>query len=241
MKISEIFYSIQGEGLSVGEPMVFIRFQGCNKQCTWCDTSYAQDIKGGKSQSLEEVVSEILKVRKPMGNLEPRGKRGIWVYITGGEPLLQPHPLRALVESLRQADYSIQVATNGTFPPPSWYRLVTSWCIDIKCPSSGWTQDPSIIFKWFSTRYIDQIKFVVRDERDLEFVKSTIEGFAILPIVLVSPVVEWAGEDKDRKGARILLEPSPGWFGRVAEFCKDNKVRMNFQIHKVIWGSKKGV
>ncbi|MEM1582972.1 MAG: 7-carboxy-7-deazaguanine synthase QueE, partial [Candidatus Bathyarchaeia archaeon] len=87
MKISEIFFSIEGEGIEIGRPEVFVRLSGCNLRCSWCDTKYA--LKNGKEMSIEEIIQEIGKY--PCKNIS----------ITGGEPLLQRKELLELVKRLK--------------------------------------------------------------------------------------------------------------------------------------------
>jgi len=228
LKINEIFYSIQGEGVHAGVPMVFIRLQGCNMlpPCNWCDTSYAQKPIAGQDMSLEEVV-EIVRA------LNPSCKSG--GCITGGEPLWQWDALDILLRELMGWGYYTTVETNGSIPKPSWYGLATSWSADIKCPSSGVCGVSRE--EWFETRVTDQIKFVVGDKEDLVFAKSMISKHrADNPTVLVSPVFP-RNLNTGGDGTCIYTQ----WLADVAEFCKEMRVRYSLQLHKVIWGNKKGV
>lgn len=226
LKINEIFYSIQGEGIHAGLPMVFIRFQGCNMlpPCNWCDTSYSQKPFEGQTMSLEEVI-------KIVRALNPTFKS--WVCVTGGEPLWQWDALDVLLRELTGWAYLTTVETNGSIPKPSWYGLATSWSADIKCPSSGVCGTSRE--EWFETRVTDQVKFVVENKEDLVFAKSMIKRHrADNPTVLVSPVIDY---DMLKDG---LIYNSP-WLNEVVEFCKEMRVRYSLQLHKVIWGNKKGV
>lgn len=114
LKISEIFSSVQGEGLRQGEPTHFVRLAGCNLKCFFCDTKYAWE--GGREMSVAEVLRRIeaLKRRFPAN----------WVCLTGGEPLLQD--LRGLASRLKSQGFLVQVETNGTFYQPlpvDWYAI----------------------------------------------------------------------------------------------------------------------
>jgi len=232
MRISEIFYSIQGEGVHQGVPMVFVRFQGCNliPHCSWCDTPYAQNAEvGGKDKSVIDVVDEVMR-------LSPR--RYSWVCITGGEPLWQEDSLEELVRELKRESYKVTVETNGSLPLPRWYGLVDSWSADIKCPSSGVCGTSKE--EWFSTRICDQIKFVVGDWDDLRFVKGVLKRHSTdSPVMLISPVMSWMNREEG------LLEGTADynqlWLQEVAEFCKEMGVRYSLQLQKIIWGNKKGV
>jgi 7-carboxy-7-deazaguanine synthase len=230
MRVNEIFYSVQGEGVYTGIPMVFIRFAGCNllQHCSYCDTSYAWSPKDGKEMSIEEVVEEVSK-------LSPHYKS--WVCITGGEPLWQQDELELLVRELKKGGYLITIETNGSFEPPRWYTLVDSWNADIKCPFSGVCGVSKET--WFRTRYCDQIKFVVGDTEDLEFTRKMLNKHkADSPQILVSPI---AMQLVNKKEGKIEEYWNREWLREVAEFCKTERVRYSLQIHKLIWGDKKGV
>ena len=78
IQISEIFYSIQGEGLLAGRPSVFVRLAGCPLRCRWCDTQYALNSSAGKKMSIDQIITQVKKYSPP------------YVVITGGEPLISP-------------------------------------------------------------------------------------------------------------------------------------------------------
>ena len=105
LKTTEIFASVQGEGLRQGEPTIFVRLAGCNRRCGFCDTKKAW--RGGRETSVEKIAGEVLRLR--------RGSPAAWVCLTGGEPLAQD--VRPLVQRLHEAGLKVQVETNGTFPP----------------------------------------------------------------------------------------------------------------------------
>ena len=225
IKINEIFYSIQGEGVYAGIPTTFIRFQGCNLNpgCSWCDTTYSGGT-GGLELSVAEILDEYL-VR-----LEPRTFHH-WVCITGGEPLYQEEELKVLVETLKAYGFKVEVETNGTIPKPLWWTRVDSWVVDIKCPSAG--LGSVSLEGWLDLRLFDQIKFVVKDQFDLDFARKVICGNVMRqPTILVSPVLEV-------KNGVIVWDYL--WAQEVVEFCKRLKVRFSLQLHKVVYGNKKGV
>jgi organic radical activating enzyme len=105
LKTTEIFASVQGEGLRQGEPTIFVRLSGCNRRCGFCDTKKAW--RGGRETPVERIVEEIGRLR-----LDSPAE---WVCLTGGEPLAQD--VRPLVRRLHEARLKVQVETNGTFPP----------------------------------------------------------------------------------------------------------------------------
>ena len=105
LKTTEIFASVQGEGLRQGEPTIFVRLSGCNRRCGFCDTKKAW--RSGRETPVEKIVEEVLRLR--------RGFPATWVCLTGGEPLAQD--VRPLVRRLHEEGLMVQVETNGTFPP----------------------------------------------------------------------------------------------------------------------------
>jgi len=105
LKTTEIFASVQGEGLRQGEPTIFVRLSGCNRRCDFCDTKKAW--RGGRETPVEKIVGEVLRLQ--------RGFPAAWVCLTGGEPLAQD--VRPLVQRLHEEGLKVQVETNGTFPP----------------------------------------------------------------------------------------------------------------------------
>jgi len=222
MKISEIFYSLQGEGVYQGEPTIFVRMQGCNLKppCGFCDTPYAQNPDVGKEVLVSEVVKRVLELRRGFG---------MWVCITGGEPLNQPLELRELVLQLKPLGYRISMETNGSIKPPNWYGLVDSWSADIKCPSSG-VSGASLI-DWLQMRSCDQVKFVVSTLGDLKFVEELHKRAIISPkpVWLISPASD----------ARACFDME--WVQEVVEFCRKLGVRFSLQWHKIIWENKRGV
>lgn len=236
LRISEIFYSIQGEGIYQGIPMVFVRFAGCNLLtkggeggCVWCDTKYARDSSEGTEMSVEEVVKAVQKFALHYKD---------WVCITGGEPMFQLDALHELVKKLKRYGYRIEVETNGSIEKPFWWTLVDSWVFDIKCPSSGVCGISKE--SWFETRSCDQAKFVVGTREDQDFASRMImRNMVKASTVLVSPVIPpeaWT-QDTGLFGDKEIQR----WLQEVVEFCKELRVRFSLQIHKVVWGNKRGV
>ncbi len=126
-KIVEIFHSLQGEGIFVGQETTFIRFLGCNLFCSYCDTLYARDEKKAQTMDLEKVVSIVSRLAKP----------GEFVSLTGGEPLLWSDFLAGLCPRLRDSGWRIYLETNGTLVR-EMERLkdaVDMVAMDIKPPS----------------------------------------------------------------------------------------------------------
>jgi 7-carboxy-7-deazaguanine synthase len=157
LKISEIFFSLQGETSRAGLPTVFIRLTGCPLRCVWCDTAYA--FSGGSSMSLTEVLTEAAQygVRR--------------VCVTGGEPLAQKACLSLLV-ALCDAGYEVSLETSGALDIASVDPRVAR-VVDLKAPGSG-EFDKN---RWENLSLLngsDELKFVLRDRADYEWARETI-------------------------------------------------------------------
>lgn len=114
LKINEIFYSLQGEGLRQGEPTIFIRLSGCNLRCDFCDTQSAWD--DGRDLSADQIRAEVEEIR--------RFHSSRWICLTGGEPLFQD--ITSLTQQLKADKWNVQIETNGIFYqnlPVDWYTV----------------------------------------------------------------------------------------------------------------------
>jgi 7-carboxy-7-deazaguanine synthase len=214
VKVSEIFYSIEGEGIEIGRPEIFIRLAGCNLKCTWCDTKYA--LENGKEMSIKEIVEEVSKY--PCKS----------VSITGGEPLLQKEELLELVNQVKTLGYWIQVNTNGTLFDEEIFRLVDLISMDCKCPSSAMKSDFNVLEKTLKLFELKtQFKFIVSNVKDYEYAKEIVSSFLHgASNVIFQP--EW----NSRKFVKELV-------GLVK---KDGmQARIILQQQKIIWGFRRRV
>lgn len=223
LKLNEVFYSIQGEGIFQGEPTIFIRFHGCNLACSYCDTTYANK---GKPKRIVTPYILVKELHKKYNLLNIRH-----ICITGGEPLVQSEALYDLIGLLQTFNLIITVETNGSLIPPLDIRPLARWVVDFKLPSSG--SYPSFNTKWYNILYIyDQLKFVASDQEDLNITYKIIENLRKSsihrPTILISP--KFNKSKLDKKFCNVCID-----------FCKTNNCRFSLQIHKVIWGVKKGV
>ncbi len=179
MRICEIFTSIQGEGLTMGLPTVFVRTVGCNLRCNWCDTAYS--FEGGKEMSVDEVISEI-------GNAK-------LVCLTGGEPMLQKDSPE-LMRRLTAGGKNIVLETNGSVDLSQVAdnpKIMLS--MDIKCPSSGMS-DQMLSSNMSLLSRKDQLKFVVADDIDFDYAVSYLKEHPVDTNVIFGPVggtvkLEW--------------------------------------------------
>lgn len=213
MKISEIFYSLQGEGLQIGLPTVFVRLFACDLRCSWCDTMYAVEGRDFKDIPLEEVVISVE---------EHSCKR---VCITGGEPLIQRDEVAELAEILIKKGYNIVLETSGhKMPPDVFWTQNSIISMDCKCPGSGMHErmDFSMYQK---LRPTDQLKFVILNEEDYEYATGVLQEQDIKAHIIFQPAggvgIEWITE-------RVMRE-------------RLSRVRVLPQLHKIIWGDKRGV
>jgi 7-carboxy-7-deazaguanine synthase len=209
MKVNEIFYSIQGEGILVGQPSIFLRFAGCNLRCSFCDTTYAYT--QGTEMNIQEILDEIKKFTCP------------YICLTGGEPLLQKDTTK-LIESLLQKDYEICLETNGSISIKKLMgkkSLIIS--LDIKCPSSGSHKQMNMKnISYLSKR--DQLKFIIKNKEDYDYAKKILNKYNSPCTVFFQPV--W-GTNPKKLASWVLNDGLP--------------VRLTLQLHKIIWGTKRGV
>ncbi|MCM8762161.1 MAG: 7-carboxy-7-deazaguanine synthase QueE [Candidatus Omnitrophica bacterium] len=156
--VCEVFYSLQGEGLLQGLPMIFIRLAGCNLMCEFCDTKYARD--KGEKKDLREIIKETEKYPAK------------WVCITGGEPFLQK--LSPLLDALKKREYNVSVETNGTI----WQDIKPDW-LTVSPKREG-----LLYFKYgYDERFLkiaNEFKYVITERKDLKLIDRRIKA----PIVL---------------------------------------------------------
>jgi 7-carboxy-7-deazaguanine synthase len=187
VRVTEIFFSIQGEGTRAGRPCVFVRFTGCDLRCVWCDTAYA--FHGGVERSRKGILADV--ARHPCR----------LVLLTGGEPLLQPE-LPGLSRDLLERGYEVAVETHGQLPLGSLPAEVVK-IADVKTPGSGEVATDLSWLEALSPR--DEVKFVVDSAEDWAWSLEVIRRHRLAGrlSVLVSPV---QGKLDPRDLARWILE-----------------------------------
>jgi 7-carboxy-7-deazaguanine synthase len=194
MRVTEIFFSIQGESSHAGRPCVFVRLTGCNLRCTWCDSDYT--FNGGETLSLDEVMTRVKSYGCPL------------VEITGGEPLAQPEAFE-LITRLCDDGFEVLIETSGSIDiTPVDRRAVL--IIDIKCPGSGEASKN----RWSNLEQLkanDEIKFVIADRIDYEWAKQVIEERRLDRwTILISPV--WGRMDMRELAEWMLADHLPARF-----------------------------
>ncbi len=209
LRISEIFFSLQGETSRIGLPTVFVRLTGCPLRCGYCDTAYA--FSGGENRSIAEILHQVARYKTN------------YVTVTGGEPLAQKACL-VLLTALCDAQYSVSLETSGALDLSSIDTRVSK-IMDIKTPGSGEVTKNN----WNNLNYLtphDEIKFVLCDEADYRWACEQIESRQLQSIgpILFSPVYE--SLDPAQLASWILRDQMP--------------VRMQIQLHKLLWGEGPG-
>lgn len=174
LRITEIFYSLQGETNTVGLPTVFIRLTGCPLRCSYCDTAYA--FSGGEKQTLQQIIHQVKRYSTS------------YVTVTGGEPLAQPACNDLMVELL-DAGYQVSLETSGAMDVSGVDRRVVK-VMDLKTPSSAEMQRNLYANIDFLNPH-DQVKFVIADDIDYQWSKQQLTTYELSQRcqVLFSPVM----------------------------------------------------
>lgn len=215
ISLNEVYLSIQGECGRMGQPTTFVRTSHCPLRCTWCDSKYT--FYEGTPWSLDDVVADCKKHGAPN------------VCLTGGEPLAQPQAF-TLARRLAEEGFTVEVETSGSVDIarvnrwPKEVRDRVTVNLDIKCPMSAMTEHN----RWENLAELrphDQVKFVVGDREDYEYARGVLAKHDL---------------------------PCPAWMNPVWDVCTAEQiaqwvlddgldVRVGVQLHKYLWGEKRGV
>lgn len=173
LRITEIFYSLQGESRTVGWPTVFVRLTGCPLRCVYCDSAYA--FEGGEWMNIDDIVSQV-------SSYNPR-----FVTVTGGEPLAQKRCVR-LLEKLCDQGFEVSLETSGALDVCGVDERVIK-VLDLKSPSSG-EESRNLWSNLDCLASQDQVKFVIADEKDYGWAKKILQEHSLTQAceVLFSPV-----------------------------------------------------
>jgi len=209
LRISEIFYSLQGETSRIGFPTVFVRLTGCPLRCSYCDTEYA--FSGGQDMNIQKIIDQISvhQIR--------------YVTVTGGEPLAQKNCL-PLLRTLCDAGYQVSLETSGVLDVTDVDARVMK-VLDIKTPASG-EKENNLWSNFSALNMSDEIKFVLCDEADYNWARQVICDYEL-----------------DKKCA-LLFAPAQGVLPAMTLadwILRDHlPVRMQVQLHKLLWGQERG-
>ncbi len=227
MKLSELFYSIQGEGKLVGVPSVFVRASGCNLRCTWCDTPYASWKPDGSETSIAQIVQQAAHF--PANH----------IVLTGGEPMIMSE-IVPLTQALRER-YHITIETAATVYHPVEMDLASlSPKLSNSTPTErdGGRHAPAhekarlnipVIQQFIDAAPEFQLKFVVSEQKDLEEIDA-----------LLAQVRGWKPEDillMPEGTDQSTLESRAPW---ISEVCKQRGFRLCPRLHIALYGNKRG-
>lgn len=222
----EIFYSIQGEGISAGTPAMFLRLASCNLKCNWCDAKYTWDWKHYNKKE-EMIEMSIQEVEERL--LAPGCRR---LVVTGGEPLIQQKELTKILLFLRGKGFYIEIETNGTIVPShELICLVDQWNVSPKLENSGiplHLREIAEAYRFFASLKSSFFKYVIQVKHDLSEVQDLIDKYDIAEeSVILMP-------EADNKETLIKR-------GRwIAEACKDKGYKFSTRLHILLWGNKRG-
>lgn len=209
LRISEIFFSLQGETSRVGLPTVFVRLTGCPLRCTYCDTTYA--FTGGQTMSLQSILQQVAQY-------SPR-----FITVTGGEPLAQKNSL-LLMRALCDAGYEVSLETGGMLDVSGVDERVSK-VVDLKTPASG-EMAKNLLSNLEHLNPQDEIKFVLCGEADYQWAKQMMT------------------EHRLAERCDVLFSPAQGQLApkELAEWIlRDHlPVRLQVQLHKILWGNEAG-
>lgn len=209
LRLTEIFYSLQGESTRVGLPTVFIRLTGCPLRCVYCDTAYA--FTGGETWSMEAILAEVARHKTKT------------VCVTGGEPLAQKRCLN-LLSALCDEGYSVSLETSGAFDITGVDTRV-SRIMDIKTPASG-EVERNLYENISALKTGDEVKFVIGGRTDYEWSVDKLREYDI------------------PSRCEVLLSAVNGQLspGQLADWILEDHlaVRMQVQLHKILWDEARG-
>lgn len=221
--VNEIFFSVQGEGASIGYPAIFVRLQVCNLTCQWCDTRYTWDKQHPDFDKYKEYSPEALLVhiaKYPCRRL----------VITGGEPLLHTAAIDELLNLLGQ-EWAVEIETNGTLPGSPFIRERCQLNVSPKLPSAqnrARTIKPGVLAQLLASRN-PWFKFVVADQTDFNALLQIVEQCQ-LPSERIIVMPE--GQDVETLAEHALL---------IVEQVKEHGFRLLPRLHVMMYGNRRGI
>ena len=223
----EIFHSIQGEGVNIGRPGVFLRLALCNLACTWCDTKYTWDWEQYKPKE------QILEMRPAEVERDILRYNCRYLVITGGEPMIQQKQLAPSLKRLSSEGLYIEIETNGTIVPSrEMIDVIDHWSVSPKIENSGNPRPSTEVpesYRFFGSLPSVHFKYVIQNEHDFAEVQSIAQKYGLAPEkIMLMP----EAQDRD-----VLIERSR-W---VVELCKSQGYIFSTRLQVLLWGNSRGV
>ncbi len=217
LRLSELFCSLQGESYLAGYRTGFIRLIGCNLRCAYCDTTFAYE--GGKETSVHSIIDKVRKMQVSR------------LCVTGGEPLLQKNT-PFLLRSLCDEGYTVSLETNGSFPIkgiPKEVIVIADYKTEGSKEAGSFLKENIPLL-----RAKDELKFVCSSEEDVEESVQFIRNY-----------FPDKGADRSRYPTLTLSasfgQIEPAFLAELLLKSKLSHVRLQLQLHKLLWGNKRGV
>jgi len=229
MLVSEIFYSLQGEGELLGMPSVFVRLSGCNLRCNWCDTPFASWNPEGEQLSIDQIVAQV--TTHPARH----------VVLTGGEPMIAAE-IRELAAAIKKLGYHITIETAATVAPDgiacdlaSLSPKLRNSAPDERLPAA-WRErheqtrwQPDVVRTWLRD-YPFQLKFVVASTADVDEIEAMLRELNE-PITPAKILLMAEGT------TQAVLQSRASW---LSELCKTRGYRYAPRLHIELYGNRRG-
>ena len=211
LNFHEVFLSIQGESAEAGLPCVFVRLYGCNVRCSYCDQP---QYRGDRHKiSVANLISKVIQYNCKN------------ICITGGEPLIQTDAVYQLaLELISDYDCNVSIETNGcvAIPADLYYPTRLKFVMDIKCPSSG-VSHKNVYENLMLLRSNDEVKFVISNRHDYDFMKKVLKTYPTSAHILVSPMFK-------NDGSMSISKDLVDWLLSDQMYG----VRVQVQLHKIL-------
>lgn len=253
LNISEIFYSIEGEGIRIGEPTIYVRVIGCPHRCSWCDTPYSigqrRDRIEKYAMSINQIVEAVDNIVEEKGIIQSGSK--IYVELTGGSPDWFPDEVGTLMDMIKEKygeknTFFVFQISGGIYDmvPSTYYtskkllEMTNLNAFDCK-PAE---ENIPFVIPIKLIRPCDEIKFLIKDEESYQFVKDKIKYFN-KELVECKYIITTVTNNKDQGITEDHLQTLKYWTERIlndVDFPKE-RVKILPREHVLLWGNKRGV